>query len=160
MGVEIERKFLVCGEDWGQTPRAEHCRQGYLAFGPPVAVRVRIMGGVATLNVKTATTAISRHEFEYEIPMTDAESILATSCAGAIIEKTRHCVEYGGKTWEVDVFAGSNAGLIVAEIEIDSEDEPFERPPWLGREVSGVPRYLNTSLCQRPYSEWSPEERA
>lgn len=159
MGTEIERKFRVRGIAWRNAAKTEPCRQGYLSYGPPVAVRVRIMGGVATLNIKTSTTAIRRHEFEYEIPLVDAESILATSCAGAIVEKTRHCVEYGGKTWEVDVFEGANAGLVVAEIELDSEDEVFERPPWLGREVSGDPRYLNTSLCQRPYSEWSPEER-
>lgn len=159
MGTEIERKFLVRGVAWRDVAKAEPCRQGYLAYGPPVAVRIRIMGGIASLNIKTATTAITRSEFEYEIPIADGESILATSCAGAIIEKTRHCVEYGGRTWEVDVFEGANAGLVVAEIELDSEDEPFEPPPWLGREVSGDPRYLNTSLCKRPYSEWSTEER-
>ena len=159
MGTEIERKFLVSGISWRDVAEAEHCRQGYLAFGPPVAVRGRVMGGVATLNIKSATSAITRGEFEYEIPIADAEAILATSCAGAVIEKTRHCVDYGGKTWEIDVFEGANAGLIVAEIELDSEDEIFEHPSWLGREVSGDPRYLNTSLCQHPFTQWSPEER-
>ncbi len=130
MGTEIERKFLVNGAAWRDGAAAESCRQGYLAFGPPVAVRVRVMGEDATLNIKTATTAIRRSEFEYEIPMTDAEAILGTSCTGAIIEKTRHCVEYGGKTWEVDLFGGANAGLIVAEIELDAEDEHFECPPF------------------------------
>jgi len=117
------------------------------------------MGGVATLNVKTATVSITRHEFEYEIPIADAEALLRTSCVGTAIEKTRHCVEYGGKTWEVDAFEGANAGLVVAEIELASEDEPFERPPWVGAEVSGDPRYLNTCLCQRPYTQWNERER-
>lgn len=159
MGTEIERKFLVTHDGWRLEGAGDRCVQGYLAFGPPVAVRVRIMAGIATLNVKTAAVSITRHEFEYEIPSADAEALLATSCHGAAIEKTRHCVDYGGKTWEVDVFEGANAGLIVAEIELDSEDGPFERPPWLGEEVSGDPRYLNTSLCQRSYSQWTEDER-
>ena len=159
MGTEIERKFLVINDAWRGRGTAERCVQGYLAFGPPVAVRVRIMGGVATLNVKTATVSITRHEFEYEIPIADAEALLRTSCVGTAIEKTRHCVEYGGKTWEVDAFEGANAGLVVAEIELASEDEPFERPPWVGAEVSGDPRYLNTCLCQRPYTQWNERER-
>lgn len=117
------------------------------------------MGGTATLNVKTSTTSLTRHEFEYAIPVNDARDLLATSCQGVMIEKTRYCVEYGGKIWEVDVFEGANAGLIVAEIELDSEDEPFDRPPWLGREVSGDPRYLNTSLCRYPYAQWTEDER-
>ncbi|NUM56166.1 MAG: CYTH domain-containing protein [Candidatus Hydrogenedentes bacterium] len=159
MGTEIERKFLVPNDTWLQTGAGQRCVQGYLAYGPPVAVRVRIMDGVATLNIKTATVSITRHEFEYEIPLADAHALLTTSCHGTAIEKTRHCVEYGGKTWEVDVFEGANAGLVVAEIELDSEDEPYERPPWLGTEVSGDPRYLNTSLCQHPYSQWAEDER-
>jgi len=154
VGTEIERKFLVANDAWRGASTGQRCVQGYLAFGPPVAVRVRIMAGVATLNVKTATVSIARHEFEYEIPVEDAEALLRTSCAGAAIEKTRHCVEYGGKTWEVDVFEGANAGLVVAEIELDTEDEPFARPPWVGAEVSGDPRYLNTSLCQHPFTRW------
>lgn len=159
MGIEVERKFLVTDVGHLSAASAKRCVQGYLSFGPPVAVRVRIMDGVATLNVKTAATAITRHEFEYEIPARDAEALFATSCAGARIEKTRHCVEYVGKTWEIDVFEGDNAGLVVAEIELASEDEAFDRPPWLGKEVSGDPRYLNTSLCQHPYSQWAEDER-
>lgn len=160
MATEIERKFLISDPAFllGLSP-GDHCVQGYLAFGPPVAVRVRIMGGVATVNVKTATLSISRHEFEYEIPLADAQALLKTSCAGPPVEKTRHTVEYGGKTWEVDVFAGANAGLVVAEIELDAEDESFALPPWAGREVSGDPKYLNTCLCQRPFSTWPKEER-
>lgn len=159
MGTEIERKFLVLHAEWHPAVPGDACIQGYLAYGPPVAVRVRIMGGAATLNVKTATVSITRHEFEYTIPLDDARDLIAHSCQGAVIEKTRYCVEYGGKTWEVDVFEGANAGLIVAEIELDSEDERFVRPPWLGREVSGDPRYLNTSLCRHPYAHWTEAER-
>lgn len=156
--MEIERKFLVGDAEFLASHTGERCIQGYLAFGPPVAVRVRIMGDQATLNIKTATVSITRHEYEYEIPLEDAEEILRTSCAGAIIEKTRYRVEYEGKTWDVDVFEGENAGLVVAEIELESEDEAFVSPPWVGREVSGDPRYLNTSLCRDPYRRWSKEQ--
>ncbi|HRK34525.1 MAG TPA: CYTH domain-containing protein [Candidatus Hydrogenedentes bacterium] len=157
MGTEIERKFLVKGSNWTPAAAGERCVQGYLSFGPPVAIRVRIMGGIATLNIKTATATIARHEFEYEIPVDDAHAILSTSCMGAAIEKTRYTVDYEGKTWEIDVFDGANAGLIVAEIELESEEEPFARPPWVGLEVSGDPRYLNALLCQHPYSTWQKE---
>jgi adenylate cyclase len=117
------------------------------------------MEGVATLNIKTATTAISRSEFEYEIPVADAEALLADSCAGHPIEKTRYEIEYSGLTWEVDEFHGANIGLVVAEVELESESQPVTLPPWVGREVSGDPRYLNTNLSQRPYSTWSHDER-
>ena len=155
MGTEIERKFLVTGNSWHapgvpETP----IRQGYMAFGPPTAVRVRIAGEAATINVKTATLAIRRHEFEYAIPIEDAEELLATCCAGHVIEKTRYAVGFSGAQWEVDVFSGVNAGLVVAEIELDREDEPFDLPPWAGAEVSHDPRYLNTHLSQRPFTEW------
>ncbi len=158
MGTEIERKFLVTGEGWRVGAMAVSCRQGYLAVGPPVAVRVRIMGGEATLNVKRATLDVVRSEFEYRIPLKDAEDMLNGLCEGYVIEKVRHRVAFGGKTWEVDVFGGANAGLVVAEIELDRADERFERPPWLGPEVSGDARYLNTSLSRRPYRLW-PENK-
>ncbi|MBX7257841.1 MAG: CYTH domain-containing protein [Candidatus Hydrogenedentes bacterium] len=154
MGIEIERKFLVSDTSFLKDLKGARCAQGYLAVGPPVAVRVRIMDGTATLNVKTATTAISRTEFEYEIPLEDAEGLLKSSCVGTPIDKTRYFVEHDGMTWEVDVFAGANTGLIVAEIELDNEDQPFSRPVWLGDEVSGDPRYLNTHLSQSPFTTW------
>lgn len=155
MGTEIERKFLVTGDGWRGGAECLACAQGYLATGPPVSVRVRIMGEKATLNVKTATTDITRAEFEYEIPAEDARELLANSCVGSIIDKTRHLAKHGGMTWEVDEFHGDNDGLIVAEIELGREDQAFLKPPWLGEEVSGDPRYLNSHLSQHPYREWN-----
>jgi CYTH domain-containing protein len=157
MGTEIERKFLVTGDGWRANASAASCRQGYLAVGPPVAVRVRIMGGKATLNVKKATLDIVRDEFEYEIPGRDAEEILNNLCEGCIIEKTRYRIEFGGKKWEIDEFSGANSGLVVAEIELDSPGEAFLEPPWLGAEVSGDARYLNSTLSRRPYSLWEKD---
>lgn len=155
MGKEIERKFLVVNDAWRRAAKPGlRTRQGYLHVGPPVAVRARIMGGKATLNVKKSTLDISRDEFEYAIPMEDAEALLARLCEGYIIEKTRYLVDYAGMTWEVDVFEGVNEGLVVAEIELESEDQQFEKPPWAGQEVSGDARYLNTHLSREPYKEW------
>jgi len=154
MGTEIERKFLVINETWRNASPGTTYRQGYLAFGPPVAVRVRLAGEKATLNIKQATLDITRNEFEYPIPREDADFLLAKCCQGTIIEKVRHRVSFGGFTWEVDEFHGANAGLLIAEIEIEHPNQDFPRPPWIGAEVSGDPRYLNTSLAQRPFSTW------
>jgi len=154
MGHEIERKFLVMHDGWREGSVGVPMRQGYLCVGPPSSVRVRIEGDRAFLNVKQSTLAISRAEFDYAIPMADAETILATLCAGKSVEKMRYRIEYRGFTWEVDVFEGANAPLVVAEIELDAEDQPFEKPSWAGEEVSGDPRYLNTYLSNHPYSEW------
>jgi len=154
MGIEIERKFLVVGESWRENASGEPCRQGYLAVGPPVAVRVRIMGARATLNVKKATLDMVRDEFEYVIPERDALDMLDGLCEGYVIEKVRYRTRYAGKIWEIDEFGGANAGLVVAEIELGRADEEFEKPPWLGKEVSGDPRYLNSSLSRHPYSLW------
>jgi len=155
MGTEIERKFLVADGSW-RVPgiSATPIRQAYMAFGPPTAVRVRIAGEAATINVKTATLAIRRKEFEYPIPMADAEELMAACCAGCVVEKIRYAVPYAGAEWEVDVFSGENAGLVVAEIELSHEDQPFDVPPWAGAEVSDEPRYLNTHLSQQPFSKW------
>jgi len=155
MGTEIERKYLVNGDTWRQGAEQLPCAQGYLATGPPVSVRVRIMGGNAMLTVKSGKTGITRAEYEYSIPVEDARELLSTACTSAVIEKTRHLVQYAGMTWEVDEFHGENNGLIVAEIELESEDQPFESPPWLGPEVSHDPRYLNSSLSKHPYREWA-----
>jgi adenylate cyclase len=154
MAREIERKFLVNGEPWKDCGAGKAVRQGYLAFGPPVAVRVRIAGGRANLNLKQATLDINRAEYEYEIPLEDAKELLAEHCAGRPVEKTRFCIAWAGRTWEVDVFEGENAGLVVAEIELEDENDGLELPPWAGQEVSGDPRYLNTYLAQHPYAEW------
>ena len=154
MGTEIERKFLVKDDTWREGAQGVRCRQGYMAGGPPVAVRVRIMGGVATLNIKKATVDITRDEFEYTIPLEDAEALLAGLCKGYPIEKTRYKVSFEGMLWEIDVFEGANEGLVVAEVELDDVDQYFDKPPWAGEEVSHDPRYLNTQLSRWPFAEW------
>lgn len=155
MGTEIERKFLVKDDSW-RTPDliGTPIRQGYLAVGPPVAVRVRIAGDKAILNIKSAVIDVTRLEFEYPVPLDDAQQILESVCDGRIVRKTRFLVDHAGMTWEIDVFEDANQGLVVAELELDAEDQPFEKPPWLGDEVSGDPRYLNTHLSRHPYTQW------
>ena len=161
MPIEIERKFLVVGDAWrAATSRSEAMVQGYLA-GPPAArcsVRVRIAGARAWLNIKSATPGVQRDEYEYEIPLADARRLLDT-LASDVVEKRRHYVEVDGHLFEVDEFDGANAGLIVAEIELDAVDAIFPRPVWLGREVSELLRYYNLNLTAHPYSRWSEAER-
>ena len=159
MGTEIERKFLVTGDAWRSSGTPLRVVQGYLAYGPPVSVRVRIIGDEANLNVKTSRVSITRGEFEYPIPMADAEQLLAESCQGPPIEKTRFMVEHDGSTWEVDEFHGANEGLVVAEIELDDEAQAFTKPEWVGGEVSHETRYLNSQLSRHPYSAWTDEEK-
>jgi adenylate cyclase len=154
MGIEIERKFLVRGDGWKEGADGVRYKQGYVMFGPPASVRARIAGDKAFLTIKKSTLSISRYEFEYVIPIADAEIILDSLCSGPIVEKTRYKKSFAGMLWEIDVFEGDNAGLIVAEIELSSEDQQFEIPPWIGEEVSGDPRYHNTNLSRRPYSQW------
>lgn len=155
MGIEIERKFLVRGDAWRQSvDRQYQCRQGYLANTGHSSVRVRVMGERAMLNIKSATLGIRRDEYEYMIPVADAEQMLASLCQGHVIEKVRYLVPLGAHTWEIDVFAGDNAGLVVAEIELSNENEPFERPDWLGEEVSLDTRYYNVCLLDHPYKDW------
>jgi adenylate cyclase len=153
MATEIERKFLVTGDSWRQ-PDPTPMSQGYLSLAKERTVRVRIAGDRAYLTIKGATVGVSRPEFEYEIPVADAEAMLAM-CDGPIVRKARHLVTYRGSQWEVDEFSDDNAGLVVAEIELESEDQPFERPDWLGQEVSDDPRYLNSNLAVTPYSDWA-----
>lgn len=154
MGREIERKFLVADDGWRPGFDPKPMRQGYLSFGPPASVRVRVSAAKAYLNIKQSTLNIARDEFEYAIPVADAEFMLAHLCAGQSIEKTRHHVRHGGLVWEVDVFEGANAGLVVAEVELQRADQHVDLPPWTGREVSGDARYLNSSLAQRPFITW------
>ena len=154
MGTEIERKYLVTSDGWRPGYESRPIRQGYLAFGPPASVRVRVAGDRAYLNIKRSTLSISRDEFEYSIPVDEAEHMLAHLCVGKPVEKARHLVRHGGLVWEVDVFEGENAGLVVAEVELEREDQRIELPTWVGREVSGDARYLNSSLAQRPFREW------
>jgi CYTH domain-containing protein len=154
MGIETERKFLVEGSAW-RSADAEGVvlRQGYLVCDEKKAVRVRVAGSQAYLTIKGATTGITRSEFEYEIPVSDAEEMMGL-CDDAIVEKTRYFVEHGGMAWVLDVFGGSDKGLVMAEIELESEDQPFELPPWAGEEVSGDPRYYNAYLSKHPFTTW------
>ena len=160
MPVEIERKFLVVGDSWrAEASRAVPMRQGYLAeLGGRASVRVRLEGAVAKLNIKAAVVGAARAEYEYDIPAAEAEEMLATLCSGLVL-KTRHYVERDGLTWEIDVFEGANAGLVVAEVELTTADQEFPRPDWLGRELTAEQRYYNHALAKRPYSEWSQAER-
>ncbi|WP_275099318.1 CYTH domain-containing protein [Sedimenticola hydrogenitrophicus] len=155
MALEIERKFLVVNDKWKDNILSEAVlKQGYIANQPNATVRVRIAGDSACLNLKSATKGISRSEFEYPIPLADAEQILAQLAEQPFIDKTRYKVRWGGHVWDLDLFAGENSGLIMAEVELSSEDEPFELPPWAGEEVSGDPRYYNANLVKHPYSQW------
>ena len=157
MGKEIERKFLLKSDALRLVTANTHgtrVRQGYLCVGPPVAVRVRIAGDKAQIKIKKSTLSLTRDEFEYSIPLEDAEAILAGLCEGHVIEKTRYKIPYGGPVWEIDVFGGMNEGLVVAEVELESEGQSFDRPEWLGDEVSGDARYLNTHLSRMPYALW------
>lgn len=153
LALEIERKFLVTGNDW-KTSQAEYYRQGYLNLDKERTVRVRLAGQHALLTIKGVTMEASRREFEYEIPARDAEELLKM-CDGSIIEKTRHHVLYKGLKWEIDEFLGDNEGLVIAEVELDSEDQVFEKPPWLGPEVTTDPRYFNSNLAVKPFKQWN-----
>ena len=156
MSVEIERKFLVKNENWKSSVRSEKSlKQGYLSRAGQVTLRARISGDKAWLTLKGASEGISRLEFEYEIPRADAEAMLARLCADPPIEKTRYLIDHAGHTWELDVFDGANAGLVMAEIELSSEDEAFDLPGWAGDEVSDDPRYYNASLSKNPYKNWT-----
>lgn len=153
MGIEIERKFLLSSEAWRDQAVGTVFRQGYLHKSQDQTVRVRLAGDRGFLTIKSSRTLLSRAEFEYEIPALDAEAML-NLCEGPLIEKTRYLVDFSGKTWEIDEFEGANKGLIVAELELESEEEVFVKPDWLGAEVSHDPRYFNSNLSKHPYSEW------
>ncbi|GAA4084954.1 CYTH domain-containing protein [Mucilaginibacter panaciglaebae] len=155
MAIEIERKFLVDYNKWqaADKPVGSKLKQGYIVDDENRTVRLRIAGTAAHLTFKTGTTGITRNEYEYEIPADDAAELF-TQFVKTSLEKTRYCLTHDNKLWEVDVFEGDNEGLIVAEIELDSEDEPFMLPPWVGQEVSGDTRYYNSSLSVKPFKSW------
>lgn len=156
MGVEIERKFLVVDDSWREAASAGlRYRQGYLSTDPSNSVRVRVCGDKAWLNIKSATVGMTRREYEYEIPSADAHAILEELCVKPLIEKTRFVVEHDGRAWEIDVFEGDNAGLVVAELELDSVSDEFSLPAWAGEDVSGDIRYYNQRLVEHPYSSWA-----
>jgi len=155
MAQEIERKFLLKSDAWrNQVTSAQRMSQGYLQRGADSAIRVRIAGDRAWLNIKKSLDGIHRLEYEYAIPLTDAQEMLEQVALRPIIDKTRHLVRIGPHTWEIDEFHAENAGLVVAEIELDHADEAFDRPDWLGEEVSTDTRYFNSSLSERPYNSW------
>ncbi|MCP4520338.1 MAG: CYTH domain-containing protein [Cytophagales bacterium] len=154
MGIEIERKFLVNNEDWKKEGEAIIYKQGYLSSQKEKVVRVRIAGTQAFLTIKGKSEGIERLEFEYKIPVEEAEQLLKTLCERPIIEKTRTKIEYHGFVWEVDEFAGENQGLVVAEIELPTSDTPFKKPLWIGEEVSGDSRYYNSNLIKMPFTRW------
>ncbi|PLX78629.1 MAG: adenylate cyclase [Desulfuromonas sp.] len=153
MPLEIERKFLVAGTPWQGLPGI-WCRQGYLNLGPGNTVRVRVAAGQGYLTVKGASRGAVRSEFEYPIPVTDAEEILHELCLQPIIDKTRYLIKHAGLTWEIDVFAGENQGLVIAEVELDDEQQTITLPPWAGKEVTGDQRYFNAYLVNHPYVNW------
>jgi adenylate cyclase len=155
MATEIERKFLVINDNWReQVDRSSVYRQGYLNDAEKCSVRVRVADDKAYLNIKSATLGIRRDEYEYAIPLEDGNELLNNFCQGALIEKTRYFVRHHDHVWEVDVFSGDNAGLVVAEVELDDENEAFVRPDWAGDDVSDDPRYYNVCLVKHPYKDW------
>lgn len=157
MGREIERKFLVSGDSWRAGAQGIRLVQGYLSAGEGRAVRVRLEGSRGVLTIKGPTKGIERLEFEYEVPAADADQMLTQLCLQPLITKVRYRVPVGGHVWDVDEFDGVNHGLILAELELTSAEEAFERPPWVGREVSGDARYFNSQLCRRPYTTWDSD---
>lgn len=154
MGIEIERKFLLVGTAWRSAGQPVLLRQGYLSSHPERVVRVRIEGGQAMLTVKGRSVGARRGEWEYPIPLADAEEFLDRLCEQPIIEKYRRRIAFDKMVWEVDEFLGANAGLVVAEIELTAEDQAFSKPDWIGMEVSDDARYFNANLIKHPYSSW------
>ncbi len=155
MAIEIEHKFLLANDDWRKhiDKSVSYC-QGYLSSQATSSIRVRISDNQAWLNIKSATIGSQRHEYEYPIPLTDAQEILSNLCRKPLIEKVRHFVTHDGNLWEIDEFAGDNQGLIVAEIELSENGQSFAKPNWLGLEVTDDLRYYNNNLAIHPYSEW------
>ena len=156
MATEIERKFLVLNDDWrGIVESDMQIIQAYLASSEFSSTRIRIQGDKANINIKSATLGITRTEFEYAIPVDDAQLMIDNLCIKPVIEKTRYIVKHMQHRWEIDVFSGDNKGLIVAEIELSSPDETFEKPSWIGEEVSNDARYYNVCLVKTPYKTWT-----
>lgn len=156
MGVEIERKFLVTNNDWKALGDAVLYKQGYISSDAERVVRVRVAGEKAFLTIKSKPIqgSVSRMEYEYEIPLVDGEELLATLCLKPIIEKTRTIVKWESFNWEIDEFSGENEGLVIAEIELPTEDTPFTKPNWIGKDVSDDKRYSNSNLIKMPFSKW------
>ena len=155
MGLEIERKYKVKDLSYRQNAvECQYYKQGYISTDKARTIRIRIAGDSAFLTIKSTNRGCTRQEFEYPIPLADAAEMLDTLCLPGIIEKKRYIYRYEGHTWEIDEFLGDNAGLVVAEIELKSESELFQLPPFIGSEVTGDPRYYNSSLSVTPYNTW------
>jgi adenylate cyclase len=154
MAIEIERKFLVKSDAWREGATAIPILQGYIFATPAKSVRVRTLGDLGFITVKSGRTGQSTNEFEYEIPLIDAKELLELACEQPTIEKIRYTREDHGHTWEIDVFKAANAGLVVAEVELARVGEPVELPSWVGEEVTGDPRYFNASLFKNPFHNW------
>jgi adenylate cyclase len=154
MGKEIERKFLIRGEAWKSLAKGTAYRQGYLNSAKERTVRIRTIADKAFLTIKGLTVGATRAEYEYEIPPADCNAMLDTLAEKPLIEKNRYKVPFAGLTWEIDEFFGDNAGLVVAEVELGSEGQGFEKPEWIGEEVTTDPRYFNSNLIKHPYKNW------
>lgn len=155
MATEIERKFLIADDDWRQHAHdSRHFEQGYLCGRGPASIRARIDGESARLNIKAAEIGTTRAEYDYAIPLADARHMIDNLCVASPVKKTRYWVKHAGHIWEIDVFEDDNAPLVVAEIELDTADEEFEHPDWLGKEVTDDERYYNHALALNPYASW------
>ena len=154
MGTEIERKFLIKTDAWKKNAQYLEYRQGYIFAEEKGIVRVRIFNQRGFITIKSTSNGFKRLEYEYEIPLKDAETMLKYMCENYIIEKKRYTIKYGNHKWEIDEFTGHNQGLVIAEIELSEEKEYFEKPEWLGKEVSLDPKYYNSNLSKRPFNQW------
>lgn len=154
MATEIERKFLVQNDDWRKLASGTFYCQGYICSEKSKTVRIRIIGKQGYLTIKGPSVETAREEFEYPIPLKDAQAMLDNLCDRPLIEKTRYKINHGGLVWEVDEFSGENQGLIVAEVELNQVSQVITLPDWIGSEVSHDPRYFNSNLAKHPYSQW------
>jgi CYTH domain-containing protein len=153
-GTEIERKFLVSSHGWRRGVQGAFCRQGYIVACDDHVVRVRVLGEKAYLTIKGRKTGLSCPEYEYPLPLADAQDMLERICLRPFIEKNRYTLDFNGVVWEIDEFVGENKGLVVAEVELEQEHQVIELPAWVGREVSYDPKYWNINLMKYPYSRW------
>ncbi len=154
MGKEIERKYLLKGSEWKSLAKGTSYRQGYLSTVKERTVRVRTIDDKGYLTIKGITVGASRVEYEYEIPASEANDMLTNLCEQPLIEKNRYKINFAGLVWEVDEFFGENDGLVVAEVELTSEDQKIDLPAWVGEEVTSDPRYFNSNLTKNPYKNW------
>ncbi|MCW8826759.1 MAG: CYTH domain-containing protein [Gammaproteobacteria bacterium] len=159
MAQEIERKFLIDLDSLGKLTGGSSIKQGYISTKDLTTVRIRIRGEQGFLTLKGESRGASRLEFEYSIPVNDAEEILSTLCSRPLIEKIRYEVKHKSRLWEIDIFKGDNSGLVIAELELETEDAAFDLPNWVRLEVTGEPRYYNANLLNYPYRCWTPDER-